>query len=407
MAVIAIVVDTEQGHIISSFSLAKKLLARGHRVCYLGLAVVENMVLKQGFEFRRIMDGLLSSSDLIQLRPPDGNEADTRIVGKFWGLLMRGAGVDGPLLELSPDVILMTSLYYFEALVLRYRYNVPVIVINSTDVCECRKQVGRTVVDSMVSMPGAAALIDLLLSAKVEIRNFADVAALILQMPELRLQPKVFELPGASQDPLVFYVGPEVDLDRVDEPYDWSRLQTDRPLIYCSLGSQLDLRGEVSRRLVRTVIEAAAQRPDWQFVISLGARLSATEFEPIPSSVILNHWVPQLQMLARASVMITHAGIGSVKECILHGVPMLALPLMRDQFDTADRIVYHRLGFRGDIERIGAEDLASMLDQLIINESFRERVRVMREEFQRAEAQNLGVTLIEKVIAGCLPVDSH
>jgi UDP:flavonoid glycosyltransferase YjiC (YdhE family) len=104
--------------------------------------------------------------------------------------------------------------------------------------------------------------------------------------------------------------------------------------------------------------------------------------------------------------MITHAGIGTVKDCILHEVPMLAFPLMRDQPPPADRIEYHGLGLRGDIERVGPEELSSMLDQLITNESIRERVRVMREEFERAEAQDLSVTLIEKIIAGSLPINT-
>jgi zeaxanthin glucosyltransferase len=195
-------------------------------------------------------------------------------------------------------------------------------------------------------------LIDLLLSAKVEIKNFADVAALILRMPELMFHPKAFELPGINQDPLLFYVGHEVDLDRVEEPYDWTQLQADRPLIYCSLGSQLDLRVNASRRFIRTVIDAAARRPNLQFVFSLGSKMDASEFDPLPSNMILSHWTPQLQMLARASVMITHSGMGAVKECILHGVPMLAFPLMRDQFVSADRIVYHGLGLRGDVENM-------------------------------------------------------
>jgi len=72
MAVIAIFVDNEQGHIFPTLCLAKKLLARGHRVCYLGLAQVEDSIRKQGFEFHRIMDNLLSPDDLIQLHPPIG-----------------------------------------------------------------------------------------------------------------------------------------------------------------------------------------------------------------------------------------------------------------------------------------------------------------------------------------------
>jgi len=409
MAVIVILVGYEKGHVLPTFCMAKKLLARGHRVCYFGLAEIEAQVRKQGFEFRRIMDDLLPPDFMTRLRGLSAGEAIQQrklIEGRYLGSLMRGEALDGLMRELKPDVVLTSRHHYFVTVVTRYRYNVPIVLLNTSIMGVPRARACQSVVDYLIGVPGATSLVDLLKSAGVEFKNFADIAALILQIPELVLYPSAFELPDVGPNPLTFYVGHEVDLDRIEDPFDWSQLYPDRPLIYCSLGSQQDIKGEVSRRFIRTVIDAAVRRPNWQFVVSLGARLNAKEFGPAPPHVILGDWAPQLQMLSRANVMITHAGIGTVKECILNGVPMLALPLMRDQFDCADRIVHHGLGVRGDVERIGPEELISALDQLIANESFRERVRVMRDEFERAEALNLSITIIEEVISGCLPSNS-
>ena len=408
MAIIAVPVDTEQGHIFPTFGLAKKLLARGHRIYYLGLADVEDAIRKQGFEFRRIMEDVTPTRLMTKLRAQSNNkEMDRQTQDRYLEALVRGEAIDDLMQELKPDVALMSCHQYTEAIVVRYRYNVPVVLLNTHLMAEPRTRACQNVVDHLVDVPCMVDLIDLLLSAKVEIKNFADVAALVLQMPELAFYPKAYELPGVEHDPLFIHVGHEVDLDRYEEPFDWGQLRADRPLIYCSFGSQLDRKSEISRHVIRTIINAAAQRPDWQFVVSLGAKLNPKEFEPAPPHVILIHWAPQLQMLSRASVIITHAGLGGVKESILHGVPMLAFPLMRDQFDSANRIAHHGLGLRGDIERIGPEDLSSMLDQLIADKSFSERVRAMRDEFERAEALNLSVTVIEKVIAGSPLINSN
>jgi UDP:flavonoid glycosyltransferase YjiC (YdhE family) len=129
------------------------------------------------------------------------------------------------------------------------------------------------------------------------------------------------------------------------------------------------------------------------------------EFMPAPAHVFLSRWAPQLQILSRARVMINHAGIGTVKECIVNGVPMLAAPLMRDQFDCAELIAHHGLGVCGDIENIKAEEVAAMLEHLINDDSCRARVNAMREEFRRVDAMDIGVNLIEKVVAGELPVN--
>jgi zeaxanthin glucosyltransferase len=404
MAVIAVLVDLEHGHIFPTFCLAKKLMARGHRVCYLGLVEVEHLIRRQGLEFRPIMQDLIPPGFFTDLRAQGietGRQVRASVEEKYFAPLLQGKVLDGVMQEIKPDVMLITCHQYFEAIAVHYKYNVPVILLNTQVRDETRAQGAQVVIQRLIEVPGATDLIDLLLSSKVRIKGFADVAALVLQMPELVLFPRAFELGRISQDPLVFYVGHEVDLNRSEEPFCWGELRSDRPLIYCSLGSELDLKSEISRRFIRTVIDAVVPRPDWQLVISLGSRLDAEEFGPMPAHVLLTPWVPQLQMLARASVMITHAGIGTVKECIIYGVPMLAVPLMRDQFRCAERIVHHGLGLRGDIEHLESEDLSSMLEQLIADEACKERLEAMREEFQRAEALDLSVSLIERIALGC------
>lgn len=406
MANIAVVIDIEPGHLFPTFRLAKKLVASGHRVCYLAVADMEGLIRNQGLEFRAIMQDLIPPGFLAELRTMSlemGAQSRVLIEERYFGLLLQGKVFDSVIKEIKPDVILINSLHYFEAMAIRYKYNLPIVLLTTVVRDDPRSETCKVVTRKLFEVPGAAALIDLLLSAGVDIKSLADVGNVILSQPELVMIPKAFELPHIIQDPLVFYGGHEVDLDRVEEQFCWDQLLPDRPLIYCALGTQLDAAGEITRRFIRTVIDAVAPRPDWQLVVSLGARIDPEEFGPVPSHVLLSRWVPQLQMLARTSVMINHAGIGTVKECIIYGVPMLALPMMHDQFICADRIVYHRVGLRGDFQNTGPEELSSMLEHLITDDSCRKHVQVMKEEFERADASNFSVSLIEKVAAGLFP----
>ena len=402
MARIAFLVDTEPGHILSTFNLARKLKARGHEVYYLGVADMEEMIRKQGMEFRPFLQDLMPLGSAAKLRAeyvkdPQRNEKALFYVKP----LLQGRMLDGIVEEIRPDVVLIAS--FFEAIAVRYKYNVPVVMFNTAIRKYPRTEACQAVIEMFLEVADACDLIGVLQSAGVKLRNFADVANLVLSMPELVFLPKAFELPDRVEDELVFYIGPEIDLERVEEQFVWDQLSPDLPLIYCSLGSQLDMKHEVSRRFLRTVIDAVAGRPEWQLVVSLGSRMEPEEFMPAPSHVCLSRWVPQLQMLSRASAMITHAGAGATKECIINGVPMLAVPMMRDQFDCAERIVHHGLGLRADIERINAAEISSMLEQLLGDESCRARVNAMRDEFRRVDAMNIGVNLLEKIAAEGLP----
>lgn len=406
MAAIAILVDIEYGHIFPTFRLAKKLMMRGHSVYYLGLADTELLIRREGMQFRPLMKDLIPEGFFEQLRAQGietGKKVRTLVEKSYFAPLLQGKMLDTLMQEIKPSAVLMTCHQYFEALAVRYKYNVPVILLNTQVKDETREQESQIVLERLIEVPGAAELVGILMAAGIKIKRMADIAALILQMPELTLFPKAFELEDSVPDKLAFYGGHEVDLERAEQPLNWDSLKPDGKVIYCSLGSQLDLDRETSRRFIQAMIDAVIPRPDWQLVVSLGSRLDVKEFGPVPLHVWLSPWVPQLRMLTIASVMVTHAGIGTVKECILNRVPMMAVPLMRDQFRCADRIVHHGLGVKADIKHIESQELAIMLEQLIADDSCRQRVTAMREEFERAEALNLGVRLIEGVIAGCSP----
>ncbi|WP_431461128.1 glycosyltransferase, partial [Klebsiella pneumoniae] len=51
----------------------------------------------------------------------------------------------------------------------------------------------------------------------------------------------------------------------------------------------------------------------------------------------------------KASVVVTHGGHGTVLRSLSHGVPLVVLPMGRDQNDNAARVDYHGVGLRLDL----------------------------------------------------------
>ena len=108
-----------------------------------------------------------------------------------------------------------------------------------------------------------------------------------------------------------------------------------RPLVYCALGSMRHYNDR--QNFFQSVLTACG---DGRFgvVMSVGSQEAAASFDEIPPHVLVKPYVPQLAVLDRASVFVTHAGTNSVFESLLAGVPMLMCPQGGDQPIFAEQI---------------------------------------------------------------------
>jgi zeaxanthin glucosyltransferase len=432
MATLAFLIEHEEGHLNPTFRLARRLVARGHRVVYLGLPDGGDLVRKQGFEFVPILEDLFPQGTLRTLREMarTGDRAEkvaeigaaaqagpASAYARSWrGMLAGDAALDRMMREMRPDLIVLTSSYVPHALILRNRYRLPVVILTTFlrtfPKTEYAAELGRLL---MYQADAKEQLVDLL--AGVAPARSADLAqrilAQVLRMRELILCPQDLELPGQSheREPEVHYAEPSVDLERRSEgAFPWEALDPSRRLLYVSLGSQSYVAGrERVASLLCAVSEAFASRPDWQVVLSTGSLLNPAEI-PLPPGGIVTGWAPQLELLRRAAVAVTHAGLGTVKECIVCGVPLVVFPfLLEDQPESARRValrgleinarrvVHHGLGVKGDLRSVSATAIAALVERAD-HPDLRASMECMRQRFLAAESSGIGVQRIEELL---------
>jgi MGT family glycosyltransferase len=342
-------------------------------------------------------------SNTLQRRGQEGGNREASIMSElFFGPLVRGEILDTAVAELQPDVMLILAIYPVEGLAVYYRYRLPVVFFRPILRDDSRAQVCESLIGALLDLrSGAAELLEIMADAGVRLRSLSDLTHLVLRMPELVLLPAAFNPPGRGEEPGEYYIGAGVDIARREEPFPWADIDSDRPLIYCARGSQTKLQKETSRRFFQLVIESAAARPDWQFIVAIGKIFDAKDFPSIPSNVLLYRWAPQLEVLSRANVMINHGGFGTVKECILMGVPMVILPQMnfRDHYCCTERVAYHGLGVYRDLARATSNEVVSLIEQVINDPSFKYRIGLMQEKFKQQDRLDLAVKVIENAIA--------
>ena len=81
---------------------------------------------------------------------------------------------------------------------------------------------------------------------------------------------------------------------------------------------------------------------DVEVVCTLGG-VSIDGLSPPPNATI-SDWIPHRELLPRTDVVVTHAGLGTVMAALASGVPMVCMPMGRDQPLNAQRVATLGLG---------------------------------------------------------------
>jgi MGT family glycosyltransferase len=148
-----------------------------------------------------------------------------------------------------------------------------------------------------------------------------------------------FDFPASRLPANLRYVGPLLDPPAWARPWTapWSGTPA-RPRILVSLSTSFQDQLALLRRIV-----AALGTMDLDAVVTTGPAM-AEEMIDAPANVSILHSAPHDAVMKEVSVVVTHGGHGTVTRSLLNGVPLLVIPMGRDQGDNAARVVARGAG---------------------------------------------------------------
>ncbi|HEX8654271.1 MAG TPA: nucleotide disphospho-sugar-binding domain-containing protein [Allosphingosinicella sp.] len=150
---------------------------------------------------------------------------------------------------------------------------------------------------------------------------------------------RAFDFDTAELPPFVRYVGPQLDDPAWAAPWRSPWPAGDRrPLVL--VGFSTSFQNHVA--LLQRVIDAAADMPV-RLLVTLGAAIDPGELRPAANSVLVRS-APHNEVMRDAALVVTHGGHGTVTRALAHQLPMLVVPLGRDQNDNAVRITERGAG---------------------------------------------------------------
>jgi zeaxanthin glucosyltransferase len=225
--------------------------------------------------------------------------------------------------------------------------------------------------------------------------DWSDPTSTASKLAIIAQTPKEFEFPVSPWPSQFHYAGPfHEDGGREPVAFPWERLNG-KPLIYASLGTLVNGLEQV----YRAILKAVAPLSDAQVVLSVGHNLELEDLGPIPSNTIVVRTAPQLELLKRASLCITHAGLNTTLEALAQGVPMVAIPIGYDQPGVAARIVYHGVGEFVEVGDLTVERLSELIRRVRTNKGYLGRARYFQDVIARTQGLDVAADVIERAFA--------
>jgi MGT family glycosyltransferase len=190
-------------------------------------------------------------------------------------------------------------------------------------------------------------------------------------------------------------VGASINAVTRPDSFDFGRLDG-RPVVYVSLGTL-----HISNRgFFEMCLGALAGLPA-QVLVSVGRGADVAALGEIPENFIVQETFPQLRVLERTSLFVTHAGLNSVHEALYYGVPMVAVPQQFEQLRNAMQMGRKGAGVILDAEcyhrRVTGAELRAAVETVMANPAYAGASKALGASLHEAGGYRQAADVIEKV----------
>jgi zeaxanthin glucosyltransferase len=410
------------GHLNPMTTLARRLQSRGHEVAFIGVPDVEPFARAAGLDFVPFCENEYPAGSIAKLYRPASKQHG--LDAARWSIrersvdLFRAASKHLPqkLAETGVDALVIDVIHTFLELV-PMSLGVPYVQVstglpldfsgatppfffswpNETTPQALTRNLEGIKAAGEVFAPVVPVAMSYADKMGLQI-DWSDFTATTSKLAVMTQTPKEFDFPGIPWPAQFHYTGPFHDIEgREPIAFPWEKL-TGNPLVYASMGTLVN----GLERVYKTVLQAVKRLSDIQVVLSVGKNLKLDDLGAIPSNVIVVRKAPQLELLKRAALCITHAGLNTALESLVEGVPMVAIPIAYDQPGVAARVAYHGVGEFLEIEDLAVERVQLLIQEVLENPRYREKARWFQKVIGQTRGLDVAADVIERAFR--LPV---
>ncbi|MEM6451513.1 MAG: glycosyltransferase [Cyanobacteria bacterium P01_D01_bin.105] len=408
------------GHLNPTCNLGRELLRRGHQVTLFGVPDVRAKIEKSGLAFYEIGAeefplGSVSSlyEKLGQLDGLDGVKfsieyfvKDAQMLFKQAPEAIRESGVEGLIADQVSTAIgtIAEQLKYpfvtvCNALPINREPGVPPYFTTwdyrDTLLAKLRNRAGNALIDYLTRPYW-----DVIYRQREQwnlpaYQRREDAYSSLAQISQLCAS---FDFPRRELPDCWHYTGPLLNPDKTESvsfdnlAFPFEKL-TDKPLIYASLGTLQNRNWAI----FETIAEACLNL-DVQLVVSLGNPEQDVSEIQLPGSPLVVAYAPHQQLIERAALVITHAGMNTAITTLSCGVPMVAIPITNEQPGIATRVARTGAGQLIPLAKLTAPKLRTTIIEVLENNTYRENAAKMQADIQKSGGVRTAADIVERVL---------
>lgn len=275
--------------------------------------------------------------------------------------------------EFAPEVIYSDSVCFWGKLN-AWKYKIPLVVSTSTFAFNqlsstYMKNTPRELADMILGLPRITKELNTLKPYGYEIKSALALVSSDNQTDSIVYTSRCFQPYAESYSDHYLFVGPSVFSTAAPSK------TPDRPLIYVSMGTIINERPDFYKNCI-----AAIKDLNIDLIISHGKQMDPSLLGVLPDNVKAYPYVNQLEVLAKASVFITHCGMNSVSESLYMATPMVLYPQTSEQKAVARRVTELNAGI--NLKDDTAEGIRNAIQEILSQDSFAKAAMECHDDFR-------------------------
>ena len=203
--------------------------------------------------------------------------------------------------------------------------------------------------------------------------------------------PQSFDVAMPALPKNVRYVGAMLDDPPTTPDADPWPLADGRPRVLVALSTTYQHQEDVLRRIATALTTLPVEA-----VITAGPAVDVHAIDPV-RNVAVFRYIAHRTLLPDCALVVTHAGLGAVMAALAHGVPLLCMPMGRDQHDNAARVAACGAGVVLTPDT-GVGEISETIRAMLAAPAYRTAARHMAATIALRDGREVAVDELERLL---------